>query len=82
MALRLLQNEVVRKIIAHHYKSFSLAYVRKLVPRSDQKKKKVFMACDRIEEKACPDRASTWGVHVLRSPNFFLGGGEWKQIET
>ena len=23
---------------------------------------------------------STWGVHVLRSPNFFLG--EWKQIET
>ena len=23
---------------------------------------------------------STWGVQVLRSPNFFLG--EWKQIET
>ena len=22
----------------------------------------------------------TWGVQVLRSPNFFLG--EWKQIET
>ena len=22
----------------------------------------------------------TWGVHVLRYPNFFLG--EWKQIET
>ena len=23
---------------------------------------------------------STWGVQVLRSPNYFLG--EWKQIET
>ena len=23
---------------------------------------------------------TTWGVHVLRSPNFFLA--EWKQIET
>ena len=25
-------------------------------------------------------RSNTWGVQVLRSPNFFLG--EWKQVET
>jgi len=36
-ALRLLQHEAVRKTNVFHYKSFSLVYVRKLVPLSDKK---------------------------------------------
>ena len=43
------------------------------------------LSCDvRSCTATCPQVTyfwrKTWGVHVLRSPNFFLG--EWKQIET
>jgi hypothetical protein len=39
-AFRLWQDKVLRKMNVSHCKSFSFVYVRKLVPRSDNKKKK------------------------------------------
>ena len=43
---------------------------------------KYFEVGHRFAKKVCTRAVTslTWGVQVLRSPNFFLG--EWKQIET